>query len=71
MLAAFLLRGVAGPEDDALAACRGDPTTLVAALESDCDSMPATNDTCKGSSFEKAALVISKCVRWRLKPHAA
>lgn len=52
---------------------RGDPTTLVAALESDFDPMLETDDTCKRSIIvsKKAAPMISKCVRWRLKPHAA
>jgi len=33
---------------------RGDPTTLVAALESDFDPMLERDDTCKRSSFEKS-----------------
>ncbi len=49
---------------------RGDPTTLVAALESYFDPMPETDDTCKRSNFEKAAPDQQMC-QWRLKPHAA
>ncbi len=41
---------------------RGDPTTLVAGLESYFDPMPETDDTCKRSNIERTAPMISKCV---------